>query len=87
MASTSGKEKEGGRAAIDATAGALAGCIARFVTGPLDVVKIRFQVQLEPIKGAAGVPSKYTGFAQAFTTILKEEGITVSVRRVSSAAA
>lgn len=76
MASTS--EKEGGRAVLDASAGALAGCIARFVTGPLDVIKIRFQVQLEPIKGAAGVQSKYTGFAQALTTILKEEGITVS---------
>lgn len=78
VASSSGQEREGGRALLDATAGALAGCIARFVTGPLDVIKIRFQVQLEPIKGAPGIQSKYTGFAQAFGTILKEEGITVS---------
>lgn len=66
---------------IDATAGAIAGCAARFVVGPLDVIKIRFQVQLEPIaKRAAGVDptsltSKYTGLRQALTTIVKEEGI------------
>lgn len=68
---------------IDATAGAIAGCAARFVVGPLDVIKIRFQVQLEPIaKRAAGVDptsltSKYTGLRQALTTIVKEEGIQV----------
>lgn len=66
---------------VDATAGAIAGCAARFVVGPLDVIKIRFQVQLEPIaKRAAGldptsVVSKYTGLRQALTTIVKEEGI------------
>ncbi|GLT61028.1 hypothetical protein SLA2020_337640 [Shorea laevis] len=36
------------RALIDATAGATAGAISRTVTSPLDVIKIRFQVQLEP---------------------------------------
>jgi solute carrier family 25 thiamine pyrophosphate transporter 19 len=67
----------------DATAGAIAGCAARFVVGPLDVIKIRFQVQLEPIaKRAAGLDptslaSKYTGLRQALTTIVKEEGIKV----------
>ncbi|KAL3137021.1 hypothetical protein ABBQ32_006611 [Trebouxia sp. C0010 RCD-2024] len=66
---------------VDAAAGAIAGCAARFVVGPLDVIKIRFQVQLEPIaKRAAGVgpsslTSKYTGLRQALTTIVKEEGI------------
>mmetsp|Transcript_24736 Transcript_24736/g.53952 ORF Transcript_24736/g.53952 Transcript_24736/m.53952 type:complete len:375 (+) Transcript_24736:90-1214(+) len=65
------------RMAVDATAGALAGCIARFLVGPLDVIKIRFQVQLEPIKNpsAAHQASKYTGFTQALATILREEGI------------
>ena len=67
----------------DATAGAIAGCAARFVVGPLDVIKIRFQVQLEPIaKRAAGLDptslaSKYTGLRQALTTIVKEEGVKV----------
>ena len=32
------------RAMIDATAGAIAGGISRTVTSPLDVIKIRFQV-------------------------------------------
>lgn len=65
----------------DALAGAIAGCISRVIVGPLDVIKIRFQVQLEPIANAAGVkaPSKYTGFVQAFTTIFKEEGVQVRV--------
>ncbi|KAG2436648.1 hypothetical protein HXX76_006176 [Chlamydomonas incerta] len=72
------EKKAKGRMVVDATAGAIAGCIARFLTGPFDVVKIRFQVQLEPI---VGVPadalrrSKYTGFTQALTTIVREEGI------------
>ena len=33
---------------LSATAGALAGAVARFVVGPLDVIKIRFQVQSSP---------------------------------------
>lgn len=33
------------RAVLDAASGATAGCVARFVVGPLDVVKIRFQVR------------------------------------------
>lgn len=77
-ASSSGQvdgKKDNGRMLLDATAGAVAGCVARFVTGPLDVIKIRFQVQLEPIASMAAAPSKYTGFFQAFGTILKEEGV------------
>ena len=72
---------------VDATAGAIAGCAARFVVGPLDVIKIRFQVQLEPIaKRAAGVDpttlsSKYTGLRQALATIVKEEGVAVQPHR------
>lgn len=69
---------------VDAIAGALAGCVARFAVGPLDVVKIRFQVQLEPIsKQAVKVAnSKYTGFGQALLTILKEEGVQVNAQKV-----
>ena len=72
---------------VDATAGAIAGCAARFVVGPLDVIKIRFQVQLEPIaKRAASIDpasltSKYTGLRQALKTIVQEEGIRVLQQR------
>ncbi|OAY27756.1 mitochondrial thiamine diphosphate carrier 2 [Manihot esculenta] len=69
------------RALIDTTAGALAGAISRTVTSPLDVIKIRFQVQLEPtysralIRGNIGGPSKYTGISQAAKDIFREEGL------------
>lgn len=78
------------RMLLDALAGSIAGAISRVCIGPLDVIKIRFQVQLEPIAehGASGiiagvkprVPSlsKYTGLKQALTTIVREEGIQVS---------
>lgn len=69
------------RVVIDATAGALAGLISRFIVSPLDVIKIRFQVQLEPISDTARSiqrASKYKGLTHAFTTIFKEEGIPVS---------
>lgn len=64
-------------------AGAVSGAVSRFIVGPLDVVKIRFQVQLEPIRetGAAvlrqnhQLHSKYTSLRQAFLMILKEEGV------------
>jgi solute carrier family 25 thiamine pyrophosphate transporter 19 len=69
--------KKKSRITLDASAGALAGCIARFVVGPLDVIKIRFQVQLEPIMRTSQAPSKYTGIGQALSTIIKEEGVQV----------
>lgn len=73
-----GGGKKRSRPVCDAIAGALSGCISRFAIGPLDVIKIRFQVQLEPIAAAVGKSqSKYTGVLQALTTIVKEEGITV----------
>ena len=88
MAPTGNGEKKEvkSRALLDATAGALAGALARFVVGPLDVLKIRFQVQLEPIARSQGAKStsqlsmgsKYTGMRQALVTIVREEGIQVS---------
>ncbi|BAT80252.1 mitochondrial thiamine diphosphate carrier 2-like isoform X1 [Vigna umbellata] len=69
------------RAAIDATAGALSGAVSRTVTSPLDVIKIRFQVQLEPTSSWAllrkdlSTPSKYTSMVQASKDIFREEGI------------
>lgn len=75
------EQKHQRRAILDAIAGALAGAVARMVVGPLDVLKIRFQVQLEPIARAQGgqlsAASKYTGFKQALMTIAREEGIQV----------
>ncbi|XP_042518373.1 mitochondrial thiamine diphosphate carrier 2-like [Macadamia integrifolia] len=69
------------RAFIDASAGAIAGGISRTVTSPLDVIKIRFQVQLEPTTSWALVrrdlygTSKYTGISQAAKDIFREEGL------------
>lgn len=69
------------RALIDTAAGALAGGISRTVTSPLDVIKIRFQVQLEPtsswalVRGNMAGPSKYTGMLQAAKDIFREEGL------------
>ncbi|GLU08367.1 hypothetical protein SLE2022_252850 [Rubroshorea leprosula] len=78
------KEEESGqlrRAAIDAAAGSIAGGISRTVTSPLDVIKIRFQVQLEPttswalVRANMSAASKYTGMLQATKDIFREEGL------------
>ncbi|KAK7303803.1 hypothetical protein RJT34_14720 [Clitoria ternatea] len=69
------------RAIIDASAGAISGAISRTVTSPLDVIKIRFQVQLEPtsswtlLRRDLATPSKYTGMIQATKDIFREEGL------------
>ncbi|CAM0884641.1 unnamed protein product [Alopecurus aequalis] len=69
------------RALVDTLAGAISGGISRTVTSPLDVIKIRFQVQLEPttswglLRQDIYGPSKYTGLLQATKDILREEGI------------
>ncbi|KAF3563516.1 hypothetical protein DY000_02011149 [Brassica cretica] len=68
------------RALIDASAGAISGAVSRTVTSPLDVIKIRFQVQLEPttswsvVRGNLSGASKYTGMVQATKDIFGEEG-------------
>jgi solute carrier family 25 thiamine pyrophosphate transporter 19 len=68
------------RALIDASAGAISGGVSRSVTSPLDVIKIRFQVQLEPttswglVRGNLSGASKYTGMVQATKDIFREEG-------------
>ena len=73
-----GKPERGARRppAADAAAGAAAGAVSRLVLGPLDVVKIRLQVQLESgwNLGAPGAP-KYRGMGHALATIFREEGL------------
>ncbi|KAK4468256.1 hypothetical protein MN116_008411 [Schistosoma mekongi] len=54
-------------------AGCMSGLTVRFLTQPLDVIKIRFQLQVEDIKPSG--KSYYTGLLQAFIRIYKEEGI------------
>jgi len=54
--------------------GAVAGVASRTFTAPLDVTKILFQVQVEPIKGDA-THKGYTSFSGAMVQIFKEEGI------------
>ncbi|KAL8105318.1 mitochondrial thiamine diphosphate carrier 2-like [Apium graveolens] len=69
------------QAFINATAGAASGAVSRTVTSPLDVIKIRFQVQLEPTSSWALLrkqlhgSSKYTGMLQATKDIYREEGL------------
>ncbi|CAH8571486.1 unnamed protein product [Heterobilharzia americana] len=54
-------------------AGGLSGFTVRFITQPLDVMKIRFQLQVEDIKPTG--KSYYSGLLQAFSRIYKEEGV------------
>ena len=69
-------ESEGGASVGDSMmAGAFAGMLSRVVVAPLDVIKIRMQVQVEPVAGGGTLGAgKYRGIAQCASTILKEEG-------------
>lgn len=65
----------------------------RFVTAPLDVVKIRLQLQphrteFQLLKGAGKTSNgiKYTRILPTLKTILREEGIRVCMHNVSGAA-
>lgn len=55
-----------------AFAGAVSGAATRAIAQPLDVLKVRFQLQLEPIKHG----STYSSVFQATSSIVKEEGFT-----------
>jgi len=52
----------------DAVAGASAGGIARMISAPFDVIKIRFQLQSQQNR-------KYTSIVQSLQRVVKEEGI------------
>ncbi|CAG5133061.1 unnamed protein product [Candidula unifasciata] len=56
-----------------AVAGAVSGAATRTVVQPFDVLKIRFQLQVEPVRAAAG--SKYHGMLQAINCIVRDEGV------------
>ncbi|XP_060062866.1 mitochondrial thiamine pyrophosphate carrier-like [Ylistrum balloti] len=56
-----------------AFAGAVSGAVSRVMFQPLDVLKVRFQLQIEPIQPKNS--SKYWGMYQATRTIIKEESL------------
>ncbi|XP_013398092.1 mitochondrial thiamine pyrophosphate carrier [Lingula anatina] len=55
-------------------AGALSGILTRTLIQPLDVLKIRFQLQIEPIRRGS-LQSKYQSILQATRKIVTEEGV------------
>jgi solute carrier family 25 thiamine pyrophosphate transporter 19 len=63
---SNGKDQLGGLS-DDVAAGAAAGAVARLLSAPFDVLKIRFQLQFAD-------KVKYTSMLQAFATVTREEG-------------
>jgi hypothetical protein len=53
-------------------AGLVSGIFTRAIIQPLDVLKIRFQLQEEPIRGSHR--GKYTSVYQSIKTVYREEG-------------
>ncbi|XP_022651148.1 mitochondrial thiamine pyrophosphate carrier-like [Varroa jacobsoni] len=74
-ATKSGPTKEKDTLALHFVAGSISGFLTRCVCQPFDVLKIRFQLQLDPITKNCD-SAKYSGIKQACRLILKEEGIT-----------
>ncbi|KAG7397568.1 hypothetical protein PHYBOEH_000501 [Phytophthora boehmeriae] len=66
--------KRGASASQAALAGAVSGGVTRLVAAPLDLIKIRFQVQPAPIANGHAA-AKYSGLLQAVRSIYAEEGL------------
>uniref|UniRef100_A0A1Q3F3D6 Mitochondrial thiamine pyrophosphate carrier n=1 Tax=Culex tarsalis TaxID=7177 RepID=A0A1Q3F3D6_CULTA len=62
------------RAAYAGLAGGMTGCITRFLCQPLDVLKIRLQLQVEPVAASSEI-SKYRSITQSVSCIYREEGL------------
>lgn len=77
-ANSSAKEEDHG-GWKDILAGGISGGITRMLIAPLDVIKIRFQVQSNPSVKSAMPPSKYhyTGMIDSIRTIYRKEGLLV----------
>lgn len=54
--------------------GAITGLACRTIVQPLDVIKIRFQLQIEPINKKSNV-SKYMGISHTVGVMMREEGL------------
>uniref|UniRef100_A0A3Q4AQF7 Mitochondrial thiamine pyrophosphate carrier n=1 Tax=Mola mola TaxID=94237 RepID=A0A3Q4AQF7_MOLML len=59
---------------VAALAGSAAGMVTRALISPLDVIKIRFQLQIEPVSSQK-LEGKYWGLFQASRCIHSEEGL------------
>lgn len=55
-------------------AGGITGCTTRSLCQPFDVIKIRLQLQVEPIHSRSSI-SKYRTIPQTIATVYREEGI------------
>jgi solute carrier family 25 thiamine pyrophosphate transporter 19 len=62
-------------------AGAIAGLVSRFCVAPLDVIKIRLQLQVhslsDPLSHRGVTGPTYKGILGTLKSILRQEGITV----------
>ncbi|KUF75673.1 Mitochondrial Carrier (MC) Family [Phytophthora nicotianae] len=68
------EDKRGASTTEAALAGAVSGGMTRLVAAPLDLLKIRFQVQPAPITSGL-IEAKYVGLLQAVRSIYAEEGL------------